>query len=142
MLKLGVPIATEPPVSADVKQQKTAVKTEQKSEVAPTPKKTEKKELALYSDWGVVLKKIAELKKSLSVGFAGASVYTDGNDIFVIRMSGFFLDKLKSNQTDMAIVRGVIAEHEGKNPQQIKLVVENKDSGDKKNDSDLESLFG
>ena len=95
----------------------------------------------MYADWGIVLKKIAELKKSLSVGFAGASVYTDGVDNYVIRMSGFFLDKLKSNETDMAIVRGVIAEREAKNPQQIKLTVESKESKNAQNDSDLESLF-
>ena len=141
MLKLGVPVAASVVTSEEPKTPKATVKAEQKSEIA-AEKKAEKRELALYGDWGIVLKKIAELKKSLSVGFAGASVYTDGGDNFVIRMSGFFLDKLKSNETDMAIVRGVIAEQEGKNPQQIKLTVESKENKIRNNDSDLESLFG
>ena len=103
--------------------------------------KNEKKDLALYADWGSALKKIAELKRSLSVGFAGASVYTDGDGLFVIRMSGFFLEKLKSSATDMAIVRGIIAEQEGKSPEQITLTIENKDNQLQNNSSDIESLF-
>ena len=141
MMKLGVPVAT--PTVADVEQKvvKTEVKTEQKVKTSFVAPESEKKELALYADWGIVLKKIAELKKSLSVGFAGASVYTDGQATFVIKMSGFFLEKLKSNETDMAIVRGVIAEQEGKNPQQINLVIENKDKNNEKKYSDFEDFF-
>ena len=139
MLKLGVPSTVSSDNLVEQKTKETNVKTEQKT---IEDKKTESKPLALYGDWGIVLKKIAELKKSLSVGFAGASVYTDGDNDFVIRMSGFFLDKLKSDQTDMAIVRGVIAEHEGKNPQQITLRVESKESSNAKKDSDFENLFG
>ena len=142
MLKLGVP-ASIPAVAADEsKQQKTDVKAEQNTKSISELKKTENKSLALYTDWGIVLKKIAELKRSLSVGFAGASVYTDGDSNYVIRMSGFFLDKLKSSATDIAIVRGVIAEHEGKSPEQIRLVIENKDNKSEKNDSEIDSLFG
>jgi hypothetical protein len=113
---------------------------EQKSN--PT-KETEKKAapLSIYGDWGKVLKKVSELKRSLSAGFAGASVYTDGCGRFVIRMSGFFADKLRSNDTDMAIVRGVIAEQEGKSPAQISLALEDKDTKSASTDSDIESLF-
>ncbi len=142
MLKLGVPAPVSAVAAEETKQQKNAVKAEQNTKSTSEPKKTENKSLALYTDWGVVLKKIAELKRSLSVGFAGASVYTDGESSYVIRMSGFFLDKLKSSATDMAIVRGVIAEHEGKSPEQIRLTVENKDNKLEKNDSEIENLFG
>ena len=143
MLKLGVPITTAgvTPVE-EVKTQKSNVKSEQKTTIKSDTQREKKGNLALYAEWGAVLKKIAELKRSLSVGFAGASVYTDGGDYFVIRMSGFFLEKLKSSATDMAIVRGVIAEHEGKSPEQIMLTVENNDSKTENNGSDIESLFG
>jgi len=141
MMKLGVPMATQEIASSEAKTPKTAVKTEQKQETSTQSIKTPKKSLSLYTDWGAVLKKIAELKRSLSVGFAGASVYTDGEGSFVIRMGGFFLDKLKSSPTDMAIVRGVIAEQEGKNPEEIFVTVENKDNKSDDNSSDIEKLF-
>lgn len=140
MLQLGVP-APASAVSKEEKTQKTAVKAEQKVEKPAKTQKRENKSLALYGNWGIVLKKIAELKKSLSVGFAGASVYTDGSDNYVIRMSGFFLNKLKSSETDLAIVRGVIAEQEGRSPAQISLALEDKDARSTPADSDIESLF-
>lgn len=141
MLQLGVPMPAATTVKEEKKPQKPVVKVEQNVEKPVGTKKAEKKDLAFYGNWGTVLKKIAELKKSLSVGFAGASVYTDGSDTYVIRMSGFFLNKLKGSETDMAIVRGVIAEQEGKTPQQISLVLEDKDAKGSAPDSDFESFF-
>ena len=141
MMQLGVPVTTQFVVEEKKNINITEFKTEQKSVVKPESEKTTKGPLALYSNWGVVLKKIAELKRSLSVGFAGASVYTDGGDLFVIRMGGFFLDKLKSNATDMAIVRGVIAEQEGKSPDKINLRVESSENKVDNATMDLESFF-
>jgi hypothetical protein len=141
MMKLGVPMTTLDNVAETPKTFKNDVKTEQKVCNSPVSVKKEKKELALYADWGSALKKIAELKRSLSVGFAGASVYTDGDGLFVIRMNGFFLDKLKSSPTDMAIVRGIVAEQEGVNPDQITLTVENSINQTQNDVSDIESLF-
>ena len=141
MMKLGVPVATATTVDSEAKTPKNSVKIEQKKEIASAPVGEQKKDLALYAEWGSALKKIAELKRSLSVGFVGASVYTDGAGVFVIRMSGFFLEKLKSSATDMAIVRGIIAEQEGKNPDQISLIIEDKDAQPKNDASDIESLF-
>ena len=141
MMKLGVPMMTQDVASDVAKPSKPTVKVEQKMEMTHIQDKKGKKDLALYADWGFALKKIAELKRSLSVGFAGASVYTDGDGLFVIRMSGFFLEKLKSSATDIAIVRGIIAEQEGKSPEQITLTIENKDNQLQDNSSDIESLF-
>ena len=81
------------------------------------------------------------MKRSLSVGFAGASVYTDGNGKFCFKMTGFFADKLKREPTDMAIVKGVIAEHEGKNPNEITIVIENMDKASSSPSEDLDNLF-
>jgi hypothetical protein len=141
MLQLGVPAPASTVSKEEVKTQKTVLKAEQKVEKPVEAQKSESKSLDLYGNWGTVLKKIAELKKSLSVGFAGASVYTDGSNNYVIRMSGFFLNKLKSSETDLAIVRGVIAEQEGKTPAQISLALEDKDTKSASTDSDIESLF-
>jgi hypothetical protein len=141
MLQLGVPAPASTVSKEEVKTQKTVLKAEQKVEKPVETQKSESKSLALYGNWGTVLKKIAELKKSLSVGFAGASVYTDGSNNYIIRMSGFFLNKLKSSETDLAIVRGVIAEQEGKTPAQISLALEDNDTKSASTDSDIESLF-
>ena len=131
MMKLGVPNQSSSAPSAEPTAQKNIEKpiskqekteSEFKEDVKSAPKKSGA--LSLYAGWGSALRKISELKRSLSAGFVGASVYTDGDNTFVIRMTGFFSNKLKSSETDMAIVRGVIAENEGKNAAEINLVVE------------------
>ena len=141
MLKMGVPMSTPEVAEESVVVNKTQDKIEQKpkDEVKAEPKAN--RPLSLYSGWGVTLKKISELKKSLSVGFAGASVYTDGSGRFVIRMSGFFADKLKGDATDMAIVRGVIAEQEGTSPDKISVVIENNVAQSSESGDTLEDLF-
>ena len=140
MLKLGVPsMVTEQHGDAD-DSVKIEYKTEQKAREPQKIETTPKNALSVYAEWGCVLKKIAELKRSLSAGFAGASVYTDGIGHFVIRMSPFFSEKLKSSETDIAIVKGVIAENEGKNVSEITVSVESnvKSSG---SFTDLEDMF-
>jgi hypothetical protein len=141
MMKLGVTSAPVVEKAVDESKHDSAPK---KAEVKQEPsvvKSVPKGSLSVYGEWGIVLKKIAELKRSLSAGFAGASVYTDGANKFVIKMSGFFCDKLKSSDTDLAIIRGVIAENEGKNTAEIDLVIENKDNTSNNNSSDLEDMF-
>nr|MBE6545173.1 DNA polymerase III subunit gamma/tau [Oscillospiraceae bacterium] len=141
MMKLGVPVTSSAPIAESAKNLNPVEKTEQNPE---EPKKAEDKKdaaLNIYGDWGAVLKKIAELKRSLSAGFAGASVYTDGSGKFVFRMKGFFCDKLRSSDTDLAIVRGVLAEYEGRPPAEITLVIESTDGQVNNNITDLEDLF-
>ena len=140
MMKLGVTPVSVPETVKEDKPRKAEPKPEVKPE-ATVPKEAPKSgELSVYGEWGVALKKIAELKRSLSAGFAGASVYTDGMGKFIIKMSGFFCEKLKSSETDMAIIRGVIAENEEKNVADITLVIENKDKSNNAT-SDIEDMF-
>ena len=141
MLKMGVPMTQSEPVVIEAKVDKMIEKTEQKPKVENKAEPKADKPLSLYGSWGVVLKKMSELKKSLSVGFAGASVYTDGQGKFVIRMGGFFADRLKGNATDMAIVRGVIAEQEGSTPDKITVVIENNDARQSSGGDSIEDLF-
>ena len=141
MLKLGVPMTQTAPVTTEKKVEKTAEKTEQKQNTEVKEQVKEKK-MSLYGEWGVVIKKISELKHSLCASIASASVYTDGTDSYVMKMSSFFVDKLRSSQTDIAIIKGVIAEHEGKSPAQINLTIENKDQKAKAPGESLEDLFG
>ena len=139
MLKLGVPQNSQATEST-VKITKKEVVTEQNTQKEPKTPVGENAELSLYGHWGIVLKKIAELKRSLSAGFAGASVYTNGSK-YVIRMGGFFAEKLRSNATDLAIVRGVIAEHEGRKADQIELIIESNDNRDINAGDNIEDLF-
>ncbi len=139
MLKLGVAAAPVPAVEqekpkAPVSQPKA---NENKPAISEQKKPTS---LQLYSGWGSVIKKIAELKRSLSACIAAASVYTDGCGRFVIRMNDFFADKLSSSETDISIVRGTIAENEGKNAADIKIVIE-KNQKATSGASELDELF-
>ena len=99
------------------------------------------KALASYSDWGSVIRKISEVKVSLSASIAGAAVFTDGSGYFVLRMGDFFAKKLSSNETDLAIVRGIIAESEGKSPAEIKISIESNANNANSSQDDLENLF-
>ena len=140
MLRLGVPPVAQPVETVAKKTQKNDVKSEQKTEKPMTSETKTEKSIGLYAQWGAVLKKIAELKRSLSAGFAGASVYTDGSK-YIIRMSGFFAEKLKNNETDLAIVRGVIAEQEGSSADRITLVIESNEHPSASGNENIEDLF-
>ena len=72
MLKLGVSVSS-PTSAVETKSQKNTEKTEQNPILKKEPEKKEAP-LSIYGDWGKVLKKVSELKRSLSAGFAGASV--------------------------------------------------------------------
>ena len=64
------------------------------------------------------------MKKSLSARIASASVYTDSKGNFLIKLNGIFANMLSSSETDLSIVKGIIAEIEGKNPAEIRVAVE------------------
>ena len=141
MITLGVTPVPTAPTKAEDKPAKTYKKAEQKIE-APKPEiENEPSSLSSYGDWGKVIKKIGELKVSLSASIAGGSAYTDGRGTFVLRMGDFFAKKLLSSDTDMAIVRGVIAENEGKTPAEINLVVETLKKQVNSAQDELDSLF-
>ncbi len=78
----------------------------------------------LYPLWGSVIEKVRELKKSLAAGIASASVYKYPDGSFLIRLGDFFAKKLSSDETDLAIVRALIAETEGKAPTDIVINIE------------------
>ena len=140
MLKLGVPIAPQTEKKTEAKIEKTTNKIKQNIEPEKKEEKKPTASLSVYSSWGSVLKKIAEIKKSLSSRFINASVLTDGENKFVIRMSSGFGSSLMKDDKDFAIVRGVIAEWEGIAPESISLIIECNDKTDTKGDS-IEDLF-
>lgn len=140
MIKLGVPLASQPQEMVEKKPEKTEHKTEQKAVPEKKEEKKENKTLSNYASWGAVLKKIAELKKSLSSRFINASVLTDGDGKFVIKMSSTFGKSLMESEKDFAILRGCLAEREGKAPDAISVVIESNDTADTKGGS-IEDIF-
>ncbi len=139
MLKMGVPIAQpagaqpqtkapEQPPKASAAESEASVK---KSSAAPEA----------YAAFGSVLERVAEIKKSLSSQFVGAKAYRTSENSFLIEMSGFFASKLGSSPSDMSIIRGVIAEKEGKNPTEITVTVKPKPQGSQSGfSSDLDNI--
>ena len=123
MLKLGVPVSSSP--STEEKREEPVA-----FEVPEAPRAEEKvesqsgSEIGLYQRWGSVIERIGEVKKSLSARIASASVYTDSKGNFLIKLNGIFANMLASSETDLSIVKGVIAEIEGKNAAEIRVAVE------------------
>ncbi len=76
-----------------------------------------------YRAWQTVVDRIGELKSSLASQLKSASAYRRGKNEFIIRLNDFFAARLRANQTDFSVVRGVIAECEGIAPDSVKLTV-------------------
>ncbi|MBO5906773.1 MAG: DNA polymerase III subunit gamma/tau [Clostridia bacterium] len=154
MIKLGVPMAQATSVQGvDAKKKYAQEKPSQSSlsspsspakpstAVPPQAPKPHTTELKLYDRWGGVIERIGELKPSLSAGIATATVYKDGDCKIVIKLGAFFAGKLKSNETDMAIIRGVIAEMERKTAAEIEIVVEAQTRNNNSPFSEIEAAF-
>ena len=122
--------------------------TEKQLEPQPPSKAPEKEKVSvsvhgdapeLYREFGEVLERMAEIKKSLSSQFVGARAYRLSENSFSIEMSAFFAAKINGSAQDMSILKGVIAEKEGKNPQDISVTVKEK-SASADFSSDLDNL--
>ena len=95
-----------------------------------------------YSNWGKVLERIGEIKKSLSCQFVSASVYQTTATSFLVYMSAFFAERINKNDSDMTILRGVIAEVEGISASDVSVTIEPKNTEKKDdNSSDLEKML-
>ena len=137
MLKMGVPTAA--PKAEEEPKAPTAPKP---TPEAPKEQKTVSAAPAgVYSNWGRVLERIGEMKKSLSSRFVGARAYRTSEGSFVIKMSAFFAANITNSPADMAILRGVIAECEGLDPAAVTVTLEAKDTAPKGAESDLENIF-
>lgn len=141
MLKLGVAAPQPTLVNYEPKSAPVSREEPKAPKASSEPDRQSKPPvLQSYAGWGKALKKIADLKRSLSASIAAATVYTDGCGSFVIRLNDFFADKLSSSETDISIIRGTIAENEGKKPAEIKIVIE-KNQKAPSAESELDELF-
>ena len=71
-----------------------------------------------------MVERIGELKRSLSSQFGSSLAYVRGDGAFVVKMSDFFATRITSNASDFAILRGVIAETEGRDVNSVTVLVE------------------
>lgn len=140
MLKMGVPMST--PVNNEAKKEepeKTPINDNATAEAATTT--VNESASTVYSAWGAVLERIAEIKKPLSSQFFGAKAYKISENKFIVEMNAFFADRIKNSQADMSILKGVIAEKEGKTPAEISVAVKTKSSDENGGlISDLENI--
>ena len=94
-----------------------------KEEAEPSMEKSSSKP-EVYSSWQSVVERIGELKTSLSVQFMKSVCYKMPDGSFLIRMNSFFAGRLSKSDTDLSILRGVIAEREGSSAHSVKLIIE------------------
>ncbi len=128
LLKLGgvTPTSAEQTVPAKEVPLPQVVKTREE----PVPKakeeamKPREAEVRAFDAWGDVVRRIGELKCSLSVQFKGSYATRVGDGEFTVFMNAFFAGSLASNERDLSIVRGVIAERVGLPKESVSVTVE------------------
>ena len=126
LMKMGaIPIQQEEKTKIEKKVDEKPANEVKKSILKSTPV-ADTSELRPYENWGRVLERIGEIKRSLSSQFVSAKAFKTGNNTFVVQMSGFFANRIKNSASDMAILKGVIAEKEGVPNTEITVTVEEK----------------
>lgn len=96
-----------------------------------------------YDRWPCAVERIGELKCSLSVQFMKSEAYRKPDGTFLIRMNSFFAKKLAGSDSDLSILRGILAEKENLPPEQIRIVIEPLDTSSIGDFSDeIESNIG
>lgn len=123
MLKLGAPIVnTAVDTAATVAPKVEVVEVVQES--APLTQSRSVEGPREYANWNLVLERLGDLKKSLSVQFIGAKAYRMSDTGFLVRMNSFFAQKLASSDGDIMLMRGIIAEAEGLSRDAVSLKIE------------------
>lgn len=125
MLKLGIPSTSQATVTDAPAEVKAAPSKKEAPPAPPTEEKAPLHESAVqkadpsagqlqpYKKWSRAVERIGEIKRPLSVQFISAAAYTADARSFTVVMSPFFAKKLLSNEGDMAILKGILAELEG-----------------------------
>ncbi len=146
MMKMGIAVpaaqsASEANEESAVCEPVSVVEKAEPVKVPETPEQR-KPSVSRYAEWQSVIERIGELKAPLASQFVGSSAYVVGEGRFVIRMSLFFASRILSSADDFAILRGVIAEKEDKEPSEIEVKIEGVKPGDTDSLADeLDSLI-
>ncbi len=123
MMKLGIPINQS---KAEQPTKKETPLPEDKSTNVETQKESKKANYTVipYERWDRVTERVGELKRSLASQFNNSQAYRVGENAFLVKMNTFFAARIKANLSDLAILRGVIAEAEGISPDVCTVNVE------------------
>ena len=124
MIKLGVtPVTTAtvadstPSISMPLENAADApIKPEKNSGVVRAEPKP-------YQGFSDVVSRISSLKPSLSAGLSSAVATKEPDGSYTLVLNEFFARKLSGSQSDMALIRGAIAENEGVHVNTIRLSV-------------------
>ena len=76
-----------------------------------------------YLDWNSVIERVGEVKRSLASQLNGSEAFSLGNGNFVVNIGEFFALRINNNQSDFAIIRGLIAEAEKVPASEINLKI-------------------
>lgn len=119
---------------------------EVKNDLCDTPhsdniSKNQESKIRPYENWEYAVEKISEIKPSLSSRLSGAKAYKATDGAYLIKMSDIFAKMLSSSTTDLAILRGIIAEAEKISADKIELVIEPIDSRESKYADELDSIL-
>ena len=141
MMRMGIPVQapsqenTQPIDQAPVSENRPTAD-------APSQVPIADGKLRSYVEWETVIEKVSELRKSLAAGINQAKVLYDGGVTFYLTLSDFFAKKISANETDLAILKGVIVEIENKNAADIKIIIETTKKQNTNSSDDIESIFG
>lgn len=127
LLKIGGVAAKAPSEDAVKVLPETKVDKPLKEAVKEAPKADKPKEktaIIRYERWRRVLEIINTLKPALSVQFMNSEAYLKPDGVFLIRMNQFFAKMLSSNEQNIGILCGIIADVEGKDVKDIKVLIE------------------
>ncbi len=127
LLKIGGVAAKAPSEDAVKVLPETKVDKPLKEAVKEAPKADKPKEntaIIRYERWRRVLEIINTLKPALSVQFMNSEAYLRPDGVFLIRMNQFFAKMLSSNEQNIGILCGIIADVEGKDVKDIKVLIE------------------
>ena len=138
MLKLGVPLVSQHTIVENKEE------VNEKATVAPSRKEKNIQKIddiieQKYDSWDYILGRISELKHSLRSGLSSAKVYKKGN-LFIICLNEIFYRIFASNANDAELIRGLIAEREKTNRENIVIEFKVSSKNDDCSYSDLDDF--
>ena len=138
MLKLGVPLVSQNTIVENKEE------ANEKATVAPSRKEKNIQKIddiieQKYDSWDYILGRISELKHSLRSGLSSAKVYKKGN-LFIICLNEIFYRIFASNANDVELIRGLIAEREKTNRENIVIEFKVSSKNDDCSYSDLDDF--
>ena len=119
MMKFGIPVSSQQNTPKQQNNEIIELEDNEKNVITPSDDK-----ISVYSNWQAVIERIGEIKRSLSSQFNGAKAYKTAENTFIIKMTEFFAKRISSNESDLAIVRGVISEIENVDISEINVKID------------------